>query len=441
MQRLTKRNIKVINHDTGQQIDFPTFGKDAAEAADHAEETMLALTEEKRGVNLFDGNFDSTGYIDTDGNDAASSNFRRTSTFYEIPDGTEYFYFLTTEVANTFAFYIYNSSKTKIQRIVCDNYSTRKVVLESGAKYFRCYVAKAYTGNVCISISEQTEYVPYEAPHLGIKDESITFSMLAPDAKAELKGWLHGKKIVFMGDSIIGNFYDETGICARLAVETGAEVINCAFGGTQIALRNTTGTQLTYWNKLSGCKLCDAIASGDFSEQEEAVANLTGGLAYFPTRLTTLEAVDWNSVDILMWEWGVNDFQNELTVIKDTSDLTSLVSYYGGYCHFIETMLTAYPHLRLVAITPMWRFWRQNGEYVDGADEHAMVGQLLPDFAKCAIEVANKYHIPVIDNYFGMDANKWTRDQYFDSNDSVHPKASGRARIAKRISHALRSIL
>lgn len=33
MQRLTKRNIKVINHDTGQQIDFPTFGKEAGEDA------------------------------------------------------------------------------------------------------------------------------------------------------------------------------------------------------------------------------------------------------------------------------------------------------------------------------------------------------------------------------------------------------------------------
>ena len=33
MQRLTKRNIKIINHDTGQQIDFPTFGKEAGENA------------------------------------------------------------------------------------------------------------------------------------------------------------------------------------------------------------------------------------------------------------------------------------------------------------------------------------------------------------------------------------------------------------------------
>ena len=33
VQRLTKRNIKVINHDTGQQIDFPTFGKEAGEDA------------------------------------------------------------------------------------------------------------------------------------------------------------------------------------------------------------------------------------------------------------------------------------------------------------------------------------------------------------------------------------------------------------------------
>lgn len=43
MQRLTKRNIKVINHDTGQQIDFPTFGKQAGEDAYNEVSNQLAV--------------------------------------------------------------------------------------------------------------------------------------------------------------------------------------------------------------------------------------------------------------------------------------------------------------------------------------------------------------------------------------------------------------
>lgn len=56
-------------------------------------------------------------------------------------------------------------------------------------------------------------------------------------------------------------------------------------------------------------------------------------------------------------------------------------------------------------------------------------------------QTGKDYHLPVIDNYYELDANKFTRTRYFDPLDGTHPNSNGRKRVADRLSGMLESII
>ena len=45
--------------------------------------------------------------------------------------------------------------------------------------------------------------------------------------------------------------------------------------------------------------------------------------------------------------------------------------------------------------------------------------------------------LPVIDNYYGLGVNKWSRTQYFSGSDGVPHNTAGRELLAAHIAQAL----
>lgn len=408
-----------------------------AEIAD-LKSAVTQITQTNVGVNIFVEDYDETGYINR-GADASSNNYKRTSKYYPVDASKLNLYVYHAQTLSTLAVVFYDSEMVWIKNYAANSTGLNTAIIPENAAYYRSYVDKSFDGNISISYVPVESYTPYQET-TGIKDGIVDYENFNQSTKEKIFSWLAGKTIVFMGDSIIGNSYDSTGIAYKLSRLTGATVINCAFGGTQMALRNYNSELINAWNQLSGCKLADAIATNTFTAQDTALETITNEPAYFAERLATLKSVNWNNVDVVMWEYGLNDFQNNQSIIKDESDLTLLTSFYGAYCHTIETLLTAYPHLRIVPISPMWRFWQNGDAYLDGADEHVIGGRLLPEFCECAFEVSKKYHLPYIDDYYELGANQWTRTQYFTTSPA-HPDANGRTRIANHIAHKLLTLM
>lgn len=275
-----------------------------------------------------------------------------------------------------------------------------------------------------------------------LKDDyniSYTETYVADFVKNSKK--LSGKKIATFTDSIFANFRDETGIPAIIAKNTGATVYNCGFGGTRMSARNDGNSQAQYWDKFSFSRIVDYIASGDFTPMETALPNMSSALSYFSETIQLLKSLNFNEIDIILIAYGTNDFTGE-NIVKNPADLTSIYTYYGAYHYAIEKLLTAYPHLRLVLVTPMYRFYKDASDvYLYDSDTHVIVGQKLTDFVEVVKQTGKDYHLPVIDNYYEMDANKFTRTRYFDASDGTHPNANGRKRVADRLSGMLESII
>ena len=242
---------------------------------------------------------------------------------------------------------------------------------------------------------------------------------------------LAGKKIVNLGDSIFGLARAPEDISTSLSKFTGATVYNCAFGGTHM-----TNHPSAAFNPFCMCNLATAIATGNFSAQDAQV-NDSALQSYYPEALNLLKSINFSSVDIVTIAFGSNDFTNG-DKLSNAQNLYDKDSFEGALRFSIETILTAFPHLKIYLCTPTYRFWITNGTFAYDSDTYVNTSSnlKLPDFVESVKKIGTEYHLPVIDNY-NVGINKFTRSTYFSANDGTHHNAAGRELIARNMANKL----
>ena len=245
---------------------------------------------------------------------------------------------------------------------------------------------------------------------------------------------LFGKTIVNFGDSIFGNARPPQDISTYLASMTGATVHNCGFGGCRMSYHPSAN-----YDAFSMTKLADAIANNDFSVQEAAILNLDGDSVpgYFADGVETLKRIDFSTVDIITIAYGANDFNG--VMLENANDITDRRSFAGALRYSIETILSAYPHIRIFVCSPTYRFWMDD-KYSFVEDSDTKMGgayYLTTDVTEKAKEVAAEYKLPYIDNYYSLGINKINRVQYFPATDGAHHNENGRKLIAAHMAKSL----
>lgn len=257
-----------------------------------------------------------------------------------------------------------------------------------------------------------------------------------------LTNCLSGKTVVNFGDSIFGNFDGAYGtstcsISTYIARKTDSICKNGGFGGCRMSYRNNNK-----WDPFAMYAIADSIYNDDWSIQENAIANDTASAfpelpGYFADRVAMLKELDWSTVDIVTIACGVNDFGGDTPIKATDGTFTNDYEYYeGALSYAIEKILSKYPHIRIVICTPLWRFWEIDGTYQYCSDDEQSKNEanyLLTDYVKACKNVAEKYHILCVDNYYELGVNKFNRNIYFTATDGVHPNVKGRQIIGERI--------
>jgi lysophospholipase L1-like esterase len=271
---------------------------------------------------------------------------------------------------------------------------------------------------------EEEEALPVKNDKFSVQTKNI----VNDDTKALLCP-LKDKIIVNFGDSIFGNARPPEDISTRLAELTGATVHNCGFGGCRMA----SHTDVNY-DAFSMTKLADAIASKDFTLQENALTNTEGSAvpSYFAETVALLKTIDFEKVNIITIAYGTND-HNGISLDNATKN-----SFAGALRYSIETIITAYPHLKIFICSPTYRFWMDaNGAFTEDSDtKTGGYGYTLIELLEKAREVAEEYKMPFIDNYH-IGINKFNRGYYFPATDGVHHNITGRKLIAEHIAKEL----
>ena len=225
-----------------------------------------------------------------------------------------------------------------------------------------------------------------------------------------------------MGDSIFGQVNDETGVCAKIKEKTNANVINCAFGGTQATGRSESNG----YQAFDLYYLVDALISGDYTTQENAVA--TGTLpSYYGDKLNRLKALDWSTIDIITMNYGTNDFTYG----------TGSARYRNRYKEALTKFISAYPHIKVVIITPAYRLWLSDGVFSEDSNTHKVGEYTLIDYITQLTTVLCKdLNLPYIDLY-NIGINQYNWNQYFASGDTTHQNEYGRNYIADIVAKKL----
>lgn len=249
---------------------------------------------------------------------------------------------------------------------------------------------------------------------------------------------LQGKTIVNFGDSIFGNYQDETSVSNSIAKITNANVVNMGFGGCRMSQRSET-----FWNAFSMCNLADSIANKDFTLQDTALQNKPIDdyvPPYFDTSIQALKSIDFSKIDYITISYGTNDYTAG-TLLDNEENPLDQTTWAGALRYSIQTLLTAYPNLRILIGTPIWRCWLNNEktEIENTSDERTFPNgnYTLPQMVEKAIEIGKEYHIPVLNAYDNLSINKFNWSSIFSSTDTTHPNEYGRACLGKEYAYAL----
>lgn len=265
-----------------------------------------------------------------------------------------------------------------------------------------------------VTISTNPVCEVYQAVSSG--DESVTLP-------------LSGKTVVCFGDSLFGMYTGDTSAPAYVAKRTGATVHNVGFSGCRMAVHPTNG-----YNEFCMYALATAIANGDWSLQDSAASK---GSSNFPEQLSILKGIDFADVDYVVIHYGTNDFTagSSGVSIDNAENPTDYNTLCGALRYSVETLLTAYPKLRIFVSLPAFRFWSDEGTvsypdtYTNGS------GKKLTDFAEALIQTAKEYNLPIIDSYGKLGVNKVNATTFLA--DGVHHNLEGRKRFGDFIGACL----
>ncbi len=235
-----------------------------------------------------------------------------------------------------------------------------------------------------------------------------------------------GEICVCFGDSLLGLPEAPEDYASVIAAETGLTAVNAGFGAASIAKNPNEA-----YDMFSLCRLVNAVTTGDWSRQDERVSELP--LANSAKRLEELKAVDWSKVSVVTLGMGLNDI-NDGYVIENEAEPKDITTVKGALRYSIETLLTKYPHLKIMVLTPTYRYLYNSDM---SCDEKLYNGNSYEQYIDAVISVAEEYKLPYIDLFRTIGFNKYNFKYYYLEGDGTHLNSKGNERIGKRVSNEL----
>jgi len=233
---------------------------------------------------------------------------------------------------------------------------------------------------------------------------------------------LTGKKIVFFGDSVIGNYTISNSIPNVTGALTRAASYNLGLGGTPAAQPDSGSTCLV--------SIVDAFIAKDFSQLPEGSQTILGLEEYLADTSALSDQAAPETPYCFVINYGLNDYFLGLPVSSE--DPYDVSTFTGAFRTVIRNLHTAYPDARIMVNTPNFTSYFNNG--TDAMSEH---GHQHVDYVEALIALANEQDIELLDVYHQLDINADNHPVYL--LDGCHPNERGRFLIGQLIAEQLYS--
>lgn len=275
-----------------------------------------------------------------------------------------------------------------------------------------------------ISQSEGYDYKDsYDRLYQSVMEHGYAIDALE---KGTVGKFVDGEICVCFGDSLLGMPAAPEDYASVIEAETGLVTVNAGFGAASIAKNPNEA-----YDAFSLYRLVNAVVSGDWTLQDSKVAELP--LSNSAARLTALKETDWSKVSVVTLGMGLNDI-NDGYVIENTEDVKDITTVKGALRYSIETLLTKYPYLKIMVLTPTYRYMYNSDV---GCDEILYNGNTYEEYIDAVISVAEEYKLPYIDLYRTIGFNAYNFKYYYLEGDGTHLNSKGNVRIGKRVANEI----
>lgn len=240
--------------------------------------------------------------------------------------------------------------------------------------------------------------------------------------------------VVCLGDSIIGNERDDTSITAVMEKILGTKVYNGAFGGTTMSCRSSENRASMTEDTLSMVQLADSIAYEDYGVQNASVT-AWAPMEYFPESMYGFQDIDFQNVEVLVIEHGVNDYLAGVA-LDNPEDPYDRYTFGGALRSSLQILKENYPDMRIILATPVYCWYLREGV---SCEERDFGGGLLEDYVNLELQIGREFGVEILDNYhdsgIGSTGTYEEWEQY--TVDGVHLNEEGRALIGRRLAEAV----
>ena len=253
-------------------------------------------------------------------------------------------------------------------------------------------------------------------------DEIVFCTQMLTERIAEAKNAspapdLSDCEVVFLGDSIIGNYSGSLSIPGALNALVGVNAYNCAIGGQAATV---------------------AIPEAETKAFDEAVNYfLTGNPqdAFVQKEQFRAETARFREVShdasklVFVISYGLNDYFAGLPV-GGPDTFHDIHTYSGALYTGAKRLMDAYPEATVILMTPTF-----SKDFGYGTVAQSEAGGTLEQYADAVLAVAASLKLPALDNYIGLGINESNVADYLE--DGCHYNEEGRYLIAEKLAEKL----
>lgn len=318
-------------------------------------------------------------------------------------------------------------------------------VVTHGCKYIGLYDAnKVYLGYINL-YTTNASYNPPPADWSGnYRQNIVTLESINGVSPAHMMCWLdhasyetaavsvldnRAYEIVCLGDSIFGNNEKPYDIPTYIQNITGIKTANLAFGGTTARVYSNAK-----FDPICLHSIADCIATGDFASMGSVAYWREQGEGLYNVPTILINRIDWSKVRCVTIAYGTNDWNTGAVsnqIIDNSENKYDVNTYMGALRYSIKTIQEAYPGIRIVLLSPIWR------EAAEANTNDS--GQHLYDYVSAMKTIAHEMHVPFYDNY-DCGINAFTASIYL--RDGTHlTRDKGAEMLGTIIAKELSSII
>ncbi len=239
--------------------------------------------------------------------------------------------------------------------------------------------------------------------------------------------------ILCLGNDSLAWDYDN-GLSRILGEVTGREIRNGAFPASTVSV--STDKEMGGEDLFSFFHIAEDIAAGDFSDLEQPVRDRWEENYNYQTSYETLVSTDYAALDTILIYYDGEDYLRQRSGYNPDGDKmwTDVKTMTGAYATGIRAIRAAYPHIRLILVTPpLMVTYTPEGTPV-AADRFDMGHGTLSTYIEFCFRLSEACGVTVIDNYHGMSDEENTNGYMVDTR---HFSETGNRALAAHIARVL----